>query len=88
MRVLSLQRSKFSTLLTRIKNEPSLVSSESNVLRVLQNESEIDLASYDYMMATVLKNKSTKASDLEKFLRVSISKSLTPTKEQLCILVE
>lgn len=53
----------------------------------MRNEEEIDLVSYDYILATVLK-ADHQPIDYENLLRLSIQRKLSPTKEQLCLLLD
>ena len=69
----------------------------SNIVKVLKDEPTVDLVSYDYMLAAILKtglknttrqDHSYQNFDIEAFLRLSLPRNLTPTKEQLCLLSE
>ena len=53
----------------------------------MESEPEIDLVSYDYIMASVLKTEG-RDFDYENLLRVSLERKLSPTKEQLCLIVD
>ena len=54
----------------------------------MENEQHIDLVSFDYMMAEILKPSSKSYKDLEKFLTLTCKKRLSPTKEQICLIID
>ena len=56
----------------------------------MKREPEVDLVSYDYILATILKssNADRRKFDIAHFLQLSVKRKLTPTKEQLCMLVD
>lgn len=94
MSIKPIEKRLFSTqakqaLLSRIKDNPRLID-QSKIVSLLRSETQIDLVSYDYMLASILqaKEKSKVKFDIEQFFRLSVQKSLTPTKEQLCMLTE
>ena len=58
-----------------------------NLSDLIKNEPEIDLVSYDYIIASVLKSD-TSYFDYEHLLSMSVKRRLSPTKEQLCLITD
>ena len=65
----------------------------------MKEEKEVDLVSFDYILAELIKNEASKSGDddevvedreehIEEFLLETLRKKVTPTKEQLCLITD